>query len=248
MPKLLEVNFLNLIYKKTKILHDITFSLKASETMAIIGASGSGKTSLGKAIINIFPFATSASLTGSILFDNLELVGYSEKNFQKIRGKEISFIFQDPGSAFNPTEKIAKQIIPFAIYHKKYTYSEAKDKATALLKETGLTQAENILNCYPHELSGGMKQRVMIAQALMCNPKLVIADEPTASLDKETSQKIYSLLKDLQAKHHFSILFITHDLRNIHISDKVLWLHNGFVKALNHPSIIASQYREFYGI
>src|SRR5699024_12696424 len=182
------------------------------ETLAIVGESGSGKSVTTKALMRLLPKRTSVIKRGEILFEGEDLVRKSSKEMQKIRGQDIAMIFQDPMTSLNPTMKIGNQIMEGLLKHRNMSRHEAKKKAIQLLQQVGIPHAEKRLHQYPHQFSGGMRQRVMIAMALASNPKLLIADEPTTELDVTIQAEIMELLKELQVKYEMSLIIITHDL------------------------------------
>ena len=208
MKNLLEVQDLNIKYLSEKstihAVKNLDFSLKENEICAFIGQSGCGKSSFGHAIIGLLD--ENAKQSGKIIFENINLLELCEKEKRKIRGKKISMIFQDPFSYLNPTMKIGKQILE-AIWD-----NPKKEKVYFLLNEVGFLDSVLRYNQYPHEMSGGMRQRVMIAIALASNPKIIIADEPTTSLDLNTQMQFLKLLKKINKKYNTSIIFITHDI------------------------------------
>lgn len=197
---------------EVQAVRDVSFHLKEKETLAIVGESGSGKSVTAQSIMNLIPQPPGKIKSGSIIYGQEELLKKSEKAFNAIRGKEISMIFQDPMSSLNPTLKVGKQIAESIMKHEKKSKDEAYKRAEELLHLVGIPNPEKRIKQYPHEFSGGMRQRVMIAIALACNPKVLIADEPTTALDVTIQAQIMTLLKDLQEKLGMSIIIITHDL------------------------------------
>lgn len=190
----------------------IDLHLKKGEALAIVGESGSGKSVSSKAIMKLNPSPPGRIKSGEILFEGKDLAKYSEKEMQRIRGKEISMIFQDPMTSLNPTMTIGKQIMEGLRKHQNMSKSEAQQRAVELLNLVGIPNPETRVKQYPHQFSGGMRQRVVIAIALACNPKVLIADEPTTALDVTIQAQILDLMKDLQEKVNTSIVLITHDL------------------------------------
>ena len=195
--------------KKVPLLNDVSISVDDGEFVALVGESGSGKTMTSLSTMHLLPENVSIT-NGEIYLGEKKISSMSEKEFRQISGKEISMIFQEPTTSLNPLLKIGKQIEETGLIHgmKK---DEAAKTALELAQKTGLSDTERIFKSFPHELSGGMKQRVMIASALMNNPKLLIADEPTTALDVSTQEEIISILKDLQKTEKISLLLITHD-------------------------------------
>jgi oligopeptide transport system ATP-binding protein len=232
MENILEVKDLNISFHtfagEVKAIRGANFQLKKGETLAIVGESGSGKSVTTKAIMRLLPEGNSEIKTGEILFDGKDLAKLTDKEMQKIRGKEISMIFQDPMTSLNPTMTIGKQIMEPIIKHQKLSKSEAKGKAIDILRLVGIPRPEERFKQYPHQFSGGMRQRVVIAIALACNPKVLIADEPTTALDVTIQAQILELMKDLQKKIDTSIIFITHDLGVVaNVADRVAVMYGG---------------------
>ncbi|RYL89745.1 ABC transporter ATP-binding protein [Sporolactobacillus sp. THM7-4] len=216
MDNLLEIKDLNVRFNlfgaKVQAVRGVSLHLKKGETLAIVGESGSGKSVTSKAIMGLIPNPPGEITSGEILFEGHDLVHYSNKQMQKIRGKEISMIFQDPMTALNPTMKVGKQIMEGLIKHQKMSRQDAKKRAIELLRLVGIPKPEVRVNEYPHQFSGGMRQRVVIAIALACNPKILIADEPTTALDVTIQAQILDLMRELQKKTGTAIILITHDL------------------------------------
>jgi oligopeptide transport system ATP-binding protein len=193
-----------------------------------VGESGSGKSVTTKSIMRLLPPGNSEIKNGQILFDGKDLTKLSDKQMQKIRGKDIAMIFQDPMTSLNPTIKIGKQIMEPIIKHQNTNKATAKERALELLRLVGIPQPERRFDQYPHQFSGGMRQRVVIAIALACNPKVLIADEPTTALDVTIQAQILELMKDLQKKIDTSIIFITHDLGVVaNVADRVAVMYGG---------------------
>lgn len=232
MENILEVKDLNISFHtfagEVKAIRGANFQLKKGETLAIVGESGSGKSVTTKAIMRLLPESNSEIKSGQILFDGKDLAKLTDKQMQKIRGKEISMIFQDPMTSLNPTMTIGKQIMEPIIKHQKLSKAEAKGKAIDILRLVGIPRPEERFKQYPHQFSGGMRQRVVIAIALACNPKVLIADEPTTALDVTIQAQILELMKDLQKKIDTSIIFITHDLGVVaNVADRVAVMYGG---------------------
>lgn len=211
---------------ENKIVSDISFQLGKNQILGIVGESGSGKSITSLSILGLLP--KYAQVKGDILFDGKELHKYNEKDFLKIRGKEIGMIFQEPMSSLNPTMKCGEQVAEVLKQHTDLSSSEIYTEVISLFEKVFLPRPDSIYKSYPHEISGGQKQRVMIAMAIACKPKLLIADEPTTALDVTVQKEIISLLKHLQQENDMSILFISHDLALVsEIADKVLVLQKG---------------------
>lgn len=232
MENILEVKDLNISFHtfagEVKAIRGVNFELKKGETLAIVGESGSGKSVTTKAIMRLLPPGNSEIKSGQILFDGKDLTKLTDRQMQKIRGKDISMIFQDPMTSLNPTMQVGKQIMEPLIKHQNMSKSAAKERALQLLKLVGIPKPEIRINQYPHQFSGGMRQRVVIAIALACNPKVLIADEPTTALDVTIQAQILELMKDLQNKIDTSIIFITHDLGVVaNVADRVAVMYGG---------------------
>ncbi|HHW39189.1 MAG TPA: ABC transporter ATP-binding protein [Bacillales bacterium] len=211
-------------------VRDLQFSIEKGETLAIVGESGSGKTATALAVIGLLP--ENGRVNGSIRFLGNELVGKTEKDWDKIRGQEISMVFQDPMSALNPVLTVGRQLeeVIYLRKERRVTKAAVRDECKTLLKQVGVTEPLLRLKQYPHQLSGGIRQRVMIAIALASKPQLLIADEPTTALDSTIKKQILELLADLKKKMNLSILLITHDLaETVMLADKVMVMYAGKV-------------------
>ncbi|TWJ44271.1 Oligopeptide transport ATP-binding protein OppD [Bacillus paralicheniformis] len=234
MSALLEVNDLKTYFFRKKqpipAVDGVDFSIKKGETVALVGESGSGKSITSLSIMGLVEGSGGKIMNGSIKLEGRDLVTYKEQDLCKIRGNEISMIFQEPMTSLNPVLTIGEQITEVLIYHKKLSKKEAAKKAVEFLKLVGFSRAGELMKEYPHRLSGGMRQRVMIAIALSCNPKLLIADEPTTALDVTIQAQVLELMKDLCDKFDTSILLITHDLGVVsEIADRVIVMYCGQV-------------------
>ena len=196
---------------EVKAIRDVSFHLDEGETLAIVGESGSGKSVTTRSIIGLLA-KNSQIMGGQILFHGKDLLKISEKEWQQIRGNQIAMIFQDPMTSLDPTMKIGQQIAEPLIKHKGASKKEAWAKALEMMKAVGIPNAEERINQYPHQFSGGMRQRIVIAIALICEPEILLADEPTTALDVTVQAEILDLMKDLQKRVKTSIIFITHDL------------------------------------
>ena len=212
---LLKVHNLHVWFRKKKqtipAVNGVSFSIAQDDTLGLVGESGSGKTITALAILGLVP-PPGEIIKGEILFLGQNLLFLPPKRWQQLRGKEISIIFQDPMTSLNPVFTIGEQIAEVFTHHFEYSTKEAKIKAIELLKKVGIPAAESRLNAYPHQLSGGLRQRVMIAIALAAQPKLLIADEPTTALDVTVQAQILELMLNLKRQMGMSILFISHDL------------------------------------
>ena len=211
-----------------KAVRGVSFEVREGEILGIVGESGSGKSVTAQCILKLNPEPPGFFVDGSISYKGEEIIPKSDKEMRKIRGLEIGYIFQDPMTSLNPTMKIGKQIEEVFVERKMYSKKELKEKALEVLDTVGISDSATRYNQYPHELSGGMKQRVMIAIALVGKPKIIIADEPTTSLDVTIEAQILDVLKSLKEKLNKSIVIITHDLGVIaKLCDRVLVMYGG---------------------
>ncbi|WP_151734671.1 ABC transporter ATP-binding protein ['Paenibacillus yunnanensis' Narsing Rao et al. 2020] len=232
MERLLEVKDLAISFKtrggEVQAIRGVNFHVNKGETLAIVGESGSGKSVTSQAVMKLIPQPQGMYKRGQILFEGEDLIGKSEKQMQKIRGKEIGMIFQDPMTSLNPMMKVGKQITEVLFKHENISKDAAYKRAVELLGLVGIPSPEKRFQQYPHEFSGGMRQRVVIAMALAANPKLLIADEPTTALDVTIQAQILDLMKDLQKKIGTAIIFITHDLGVVaRMADRVAVMYAG---------------------
>lgn len=230
--RILEVNDLHVSFDidagEVQAVRGVEFYLNKGETLAIVGESGSGKSVTTKAITKLFQGDTGRIKQGEIIFLGEDLSKKSEQELIKLRGRDISMIFQDPMTSLNPTMKIGKQVMEPLMKHKNYSKSKAKERALEILNLVGLPNAEKRFNAYPHQFSGGQRQRIVIATALACEPKVLIADEPTTALDVTMQAQILDLMKKLQDKISTSIIFITHDLGVVaNVADRVAVMYGG---------------------
>ena len=228
----LEVKNLNISYptrKETIVASkDVEFTLERGEILGIVGESGSGKSTIANAIIDLID-PPGEITSGSIKIDDDELRG-NEELIQEIRGKKIGFVFQDPQTSLNPLFKIKDQLIETIQTHLNLDYQDALKKSIQLLEEVGIDNAEKRIEDYPHQFSGGMRQRVVIALAISCEPDLIIADEPTTALDVSIQHQILELLKDLTKKRNLGVIIITHDMGVIaETTDKVIVMRHGLI-------------------
>jgi peptide/nickel transport system ATP-binding protein len=210
-----------------KAVDGLSFQVERGETLSIVGESGSGKSVTSLAILGLYN-RRNANVTGAIHLDGQELVHASADDVRALRGSKMAMIFQDPLSSLHPYYTIGAQIAEAYRVHNQVTKQQARARVVELLKRVGIPQAENRVDDYPHQFSGGMRQRVMIAMALSCNPELLIADEPTTALDVTVQAQILELMKDLQQEYNSAIILITHDLGVVaEISDDVVVMYAG---------------------
>ena len=231
---LLEVNRLSVSFSTYEgVVHavnNISFDLNDSESIAIVGESGCGKSASMFAIMGLHNPRTTRITADSVLFQGRDLMKVPEKEMNQIRGKDIAMIFQDPMTSFNPVLSIRYQIGEALKLHFNMNKKEAEERAVELLSLVGIPDPKSRLDDYPHQFSGGMRQRAMIAMALACNPKILIADEPTTALDVTIQAQIMELVKDLQEKLHMSIIWITHDLGVVaNIADRINVMYGGYI-------------------
>ncbi|RYL95143.1 ABC transporter ATP-binding protein [Sporolactobacillus sp. THM7-4] len=213
----------------TAVIDDVSFSIEKGETLCIVGESGCGKSLTSLSIMGLLPKGGRIT-DGKILFQDHDISHKTTKELSKIRGKEISMIFQEPMTALNPLHTVGHQIAEVLLAHEKVSRNEANQKAVEMLKLVGIPSPEKRFKQYPHELSGGMRQRVMIAMALICKPDLLIADEPTTALDVTIQAQILELIQELKNKFGMSLLLITHDLGVVsETADKVIVMYAGQV-------------------
>ncbi|MFC5450197.1 ABC transporter ATP-binding protein [Paenibacillus aestuarii] len=214
---LLEVKDLKVSFRtyagEVQAVRGVTFNLKKGEVLAIVGESGCGKSVTAQTLMRLIPTPPSYIKSGSVLFDGkMDITKLSNREMEKIRGSEMGMIFQDPMTSLNPTMKIGDQITEGLVKHQGLSKKAATERAIEILKLVGINSPEGRIHQYPHELSGGMRQRVMIAIALACSPKLLIADEPTTALDVTIQAQIIDLMKKISVETDSSIILITHDL------------------------------------
>jgi oligopeptide transport system ATP-binding protein len=213
-----------------KAVDGISFELKKGETLGIVGESGSGKSVTNLSVMRLIPEPPGKIVDGSIVFDGVNVRDLSIDDVRKIRGKRIAMIFQDPMTSLNPFLKISTQLMEVTRLHLGHTKQQAYDHAIKMLKTVGISDAEERIDSYPHEFSGGMRQRVMIAMALSCDPELLIADEPTTALDVTIQAQILELIKDLKTRMSTSVILITHDLGVVAgMTEKIIVMYAGKV-------------------
>lgn len=214
---------------EVKAVRGISFDVNEGEVLGIVGESGSGKSVTSLSIMGLLQYPGRV-VDGEILLNGEDILTYSKNQMRRVRGKEIAMIFQDPMTSLNPVYTIGNQIMEMILEHEKMTKREASARAIEMLKLVGIPAAEKRIDSYPHEFSGGMRQRVMIALALSCNPKLLIADEPTTALDVTIQAQILSLIKSLNKQFGMTTMLITHDLGVVAtVCDKVAVMYGGLI-------------------
>ena len=241
MEKILEVKNLRVSFHtyagEVQAVRGISFYLKKGETLAVVGESGCGKTVTSKSLMRLIPEPPGEIKEGSkILFDGKDISLMSEKELRELRGSDISMIFQDPMTSLNPTMTIGKQISESLIIHRGMSKTEAMNEAIKMLDLVNIPDADKRAHQYPHEFSGGMRQRAMIAIALACNPKILIADEPTTALDVTIQAQIMDLIADLQEKLGTAVILVTHDLGVVaDVADRIQVMYAGQI--IEHGTI-----------
>ena len=240
--KNLRINFLS-DDEWHEVVHGIDFDVMAGRTLGIVGESGSGKSVSNLAVMCLLNPKVSKVKADAILMEGVDIKDFNEKRMAEVRGKRIAMIFQEPMTSLNPVYRCGQQVTEMILQHEKVTKKAARDRAISLFRQVMLPRPEAIFDSYPHELSGGQKQRVMIAMAIACNPKILIADEPTTALDVTVQKEILHLLRKLQQETGMGMVFITHDLGVVaEIADDVVVMHNGEIlergevsQVLEHP-------------
>ena len=197
---------------EVRAVNGVTFSIEAGKTMGLVGESGCGKSVTALSVIQLLTKGTGRIVGGEILYEGQNIAAFSEERMRSIRGNDISMIFQEPMTSLNPVFSVGEQIAEAVRIHQKLNRREARNRAIEMLRLVKIAEPEKRLNDYPHQMSGGMRQRVMIAMALSCNPKLLIADEPTTALDVTIQAQILELISELQEQLGMAVLMITHDL------------------------------------
>jgi peptide/nickel transport system ATP-binding protein len=214
--------------KDYNAVDNVSFSVKPKQIVGVVGESGCGKSVMSLSIMQLLPKGIGKIKSGEIIFDGVNLDKMSESQINKIRGRDVSMIFQEPMTSLNPVFTIGYQLQEVLFNHMKISKKEARQKSIALLKSVGISRPEKLVDEYPHQLSGGMRQRVMIAMAIACQPKLLIADEPTTALDVTVQAQILELLKEIQQINDMSIILITHDLGVVaEMCDEIIVMYAG---------------------
>ena len=211
-----------------RAVENVSFEIYPGEILGLVGESGCGKSVTGLSLLRLIPMPPGRIVTGEILFDGRSLLNLEEKEMEKVRGNDISMIFQEPMTSLNPVFTIGNQIMEAIILHQGLDKTDARKRAVEMLDRVKIPSPEKTIDSYPHQLSGGMRQRAMIAMALSCQPKLLIADEPTTALDVTIQAQVLQLLKEIQREMGMSIMLITHDLGVVtEIADRVAVMYAG---------------------
>ncbi len=232
MAALLEVKNLVTAFgagdRKVVAVNGLSFSVERGETLGIVGESGSGKSVTQLSILGLLPTPPAKIESGTAMFDGVDLLKLSDKELRKLRGKRIAMIFQDPMTSLNPFLRISQQLTEVLATHTDLTPKQQRARAIDVLEKVGIPDAANRVDSYPHQFSGGMRQRVMIAMALLCDPELLVADEPTTALDVTIQAQILDLLKELKREFSTAIILITHDLGVVAgMADKLMVMYGG---------------------
>ena len=252
MTNLISVQDLRVSFRMSKTLtveavKGVSFDIPTNSTVALVGESGSGKSVSAMSIVRLLPDNAIVSAGSKILYNGTDLLSAEIQQLRAMRGKDISVVFQEPMSSLNPVFTVGEQIAEVLRIHMKMNSRQALDRALELMTEVGIPNPKQRLNAYPHELSGGQQQRVMIAIAIACEPKLLIADEPTTALDVTVQRQIVELLAKLQQRHKMSMLFISHDLGLVgEISDRVVVMRNGVVREAGDAKTIFTAPQDAY--
>ncbi len=195
-----------------KAVNGVSYNIKEGETVGVVGESGCGKSVTAMSLMGLIPYPQGQVVEGNIYFDGKDVTKFTQEEFRQLRGNDVAMIFQEPMTSLNPVFKVGAQIMEAIMLHQNLDKTAARQKAIEMIELVGIPRANEIVDAYPHELSGGMRQRIMIAMALSCNPRLLIADEPTTALDVTIQAQILDLMRDIKKKLGTSIMLITHDL------------------------------------
>ena len=230
-----------------EVLHGISYQLYANEILGIVGESGSGKSVASLAVMGLLPLKSGVTISGEIIFNSNNVIDYSQKQLETIRGRKIAMIFQEPMSALNPSICCGKQVEEILLQHSCITKKEAKEEVIRLFSAVKIPEAKTTYKKYPHEISGGQQQRVMIAMAIACKPEILIADEPTTALDVTVQKEIIALLKTLQQDYKMSVIFISHDLALVSdIADRIVVMYKGdIVEKGDTKSVFKNPQKEY---
>ena len=230
-----------------EVLHGISYQLYANEILGIVGESGSGKSVASLAVMGLLPLKSGVTISGEIIFNSDNVIDYSQKQLETIRGRKIAMIFQEPMSALNPSICCGKQVEEILLQHSCITKKEAKEEVIRLFSAVKIPEAKTTYKKYPHEISGGQQQRVMIAMAIACKPEILIADEPTTALDVTVQKEIIALLKTLQQDYKMSVIFISHDLALVSdIADRIVVMYKGdIVEKGDTKSVFKNPQKEY---
>ena len=214
--------------RRITVVSEVSFSINKGEVLGLVGESGCGKSVTSLSIMRLLKRTTGRVTLGEVYLDGIDLLKLTEREMCKVRGKDISMIFQDPMSSLNPTMSVGKQITESILLHTHIDKDSAKQHALELVESVGIPEAKNVLNYLPYQLSGGMSQRIMIAMAMACLPKLLIADEPTTALDVTIQAQVLELMRNIKNENQTSILLITHDLGVVaEMCDRVIVMYAG---------------------